>query len=93
MIVLGAGGAKILRLRGQTWETAQFAELANDLIAHGVHHDAIQDPITRAGLKARHPNVVSWPEEHPSAFGRLLSLALVVLLMAVVIVMVVSSPV
>ena len=92
LIVLGADGAKILRLRGQTWETAQFAELATDLIGHGVPHDAIPEPITRAALKARYPKVVSWPEEHPIAFGLLLSLAFVVILMAVLIVVVFSSP-
>jgi hypothetical protein len=79
-------------LRGQTWETSQFVELANDLIGHGVHHDPIPEPISRAGLKARYPKVVSWPEGHPIAFGLLLSLAIVVLLMAVLIVVVLSSP-
>ncbi|HEU0206406.1 MAG TPA: hypothetical protein VFQ74_06925 [Pseudolysinimonas sp.] len=91
LIVLGAHGAKILRLGGQTWETAQFAELANDLIGHGVHHDAISEPITRSGLRARYPKAMSWPEEHPIASGLLLSLALVVIIAVVVIVAVFSS--
>jgi len=86
LIVLGPGGAKILRLRGQTWDTAQLRELANDLIAHGVGLEAISEPISRAELRVRYPKVVSWPEVHPIAFGLLLSVLVVVLVIVTVVV-------
>ena len=92
LIVVGPSGGTILRLRGQTWDTDQFAQLANDLIAHGVAHDAIQEPITRAALGERYPKVVRWPEAHPIAFGLLLSLAIVVVVVGGVVVAVFSSP-
>jgi hypothetical protein len=92
LIVLRPDGAKILRLRGQTWDVAQFTELANDLIAHGVTHEAIPEPITRAALRDRYPKVVGWPEVHPIALGLLLSLALVVFVFVSVAVFVFSLP-
>jgi hypothetical protein len=84
LIVLRPDGSKIVRLRGQTWDVVQFTELANDLIAHGVAHEAIPEPITRAALRERYPKVVGWPEAHPIAFGLLLSLAIVVVIFGVV---------
>ncbi len=86
LIVLGPGDVKILRLRGQTWEVSQFAELANDLIAHGVAHVGIAEPISAAALRERYPKVVRWSEAHPIAFALLLSVALVAVIFGVVIV-------
>jgi hypothetical protein len=91
LIVLGADGAKILRLRGQTWHVDQFTELANDLIAHGVPHDAIPEPITAAALRERYPKAVRWGEAHQIAFGLLLSLVVVVVVLLAVVVMVLTS--
>jgi hypothetical protein len=85
LIVLGPGDVKILRLRGQTWEISQFAELANDLIAHGAAHVGITEPIKPAALRERYPKVVPWSEAHPIAFALLLSLALVATIFAVVV--------
>src|SRR5206468_3551616 len=86
IIVVGPGDAKILRLRGQTWEVSQFAELANDLIAHGAAHVGISEPIRPAALRERYPKVVRWPEAHPIAFALLFSLALVAVIFAVVVI-------
>jgi len=91
LIVLGADGAKILRLQGRTWELDQFTELANDLISRGAAHEAI-GLIGAAALRERYPRVVRWYEVHRIATILLLSLALLVLVMAVVAVVIFSSP-
>jgi len=91
LIVLGADGAKILRLQGRTWKLDQFTGLANDLIARGVAHEAI-GPIGAAALRERYPRVVHWYEVHRIATILLLSLALFVLVLAVVVVVIFSSP-
>jgi hypothetical protein len=77
-------GSKLLRLRGQTWEVAQFTELANDLIAHGVVNDALLEPITTAQLRARYPRLIGWWEAHPFAFGLIVGLGIVVVIAVVV---------
>lgn len=85
LIVLGESGAKILRLRGQTWDVEQFTQLANDLIAHGVPNEAIRESITAAKLRERYPRVVSWAEAHPIATGLLLALVILVVIFVAVI--------
>jgi len=91
LIVLGADGAKILRLQARTWELDQFTELANDLISRRVAHEAI-GRIGAAALRERYPRAVSWYEVHRIATILLLSLALFVLVLAVVAVVTFSSP-
>ncbi len=83
LILTRPDGSKLLRLRGQTWEVEQFAALADDLLARGVVNDAIVEPITTAQLRARYPKVIGWWEAHPIAFG--LILGIVVLAIVVVI--------
>ena len=91
LIVVAADGTKILRLRGQTWEVDQFAELANDLIAHGVANDAIREPITPIQLQQRYPGVVGWTEAHPIAFSLLLGLGILVVIVVFVVIAVGST--
>ena len=78
-------GSKLLRLRGQTWEVAQFTELANDLIAHGVVNDALLEPITTVQLRARYPRLIGWWEAHPIAFALIVGLGIVALVIVVVV--------
>ena len=84
LIVLGADGRKLLRLRGQTWDAAQFTVLANDLVARGVPSDAILEPISPAKLQERYPKAIAWWEAHQIAFGLLLGLAILVVVLLVV---------
>ena len=84
LIVLGADGRKLLRLRGQTWDASQFTELASDLIAHDVPGDAILEPISAAKLQERYPRAIAWWEAHQIAFGLLLGLAILVAILLVV---------
>ncbi len=84
LLVLGVNGAKILRLRGQTWEVDQFTALALDLMAHGVPNDAIREPITAAALRERYPRAVRWGEAHPLALGLMLGLGIVLVVVLAV---------
>ena len=84
LIVLGADGRKLLRLRGQTWDAGQFAELATDLIARGVPGDTILQPTSAAKLQERYPKAVAWWEAHQIAFGLLLGLGILVAVLLVV---------
>jgi hypothetical protein len=84
LIVLGEDGRKLLRLRGQTWDAAQLTELANDLIAHGVPDEAILEPISPVKLQERYPKAIAWWEAHQIAFGLLLGLAILVVVLLVV---------
>jgi hypothetical protein len=79
LILTRPDGSKLLRLRGQTWEVAQFAVLADDLIAHGVALNAVTEPITTAQLRLRYPRVIGWWEAHPIAFGLILGFGVVFL--------------
>lgn len=83
LLVVGDSGAKILRLRGQTWDVEQFTELANDLIAHGVTNDAIREPITAGALRDRYPRAVGWYEAHPIAWALLLAFGILIVIFAV----------
>jgi hypothetical protein len=85
LILTRSDGSKLLRLRGQTWEVEQFTVLANDLIAHGVVNDAILQPITTAQLRVRYPRIIGWWEAHPIAFGLILGLGIVALIVVIVI--------
>lgn len=91
LILTRPDGSTLLRLRGQTWEVAQFAVLAEDLIAHGVALDAITAPITTAQLRLRYPRVIGWWEAHPIAFGLILGFGIVVLAFVVVLAIFVST--
>ncbi len=84
LIVLGADGRKLIRLRGQTWDVAQFTELADDLVAHDLPRDAVLEPISAAKLQERYPKAVAWWEAHQIAFGLLLGLAILVAVLLVV---------
>jgi hypothetical protein len=90
LIVVGDDGAKLLRLRGQTWDVEQFTELAVDMMQRGVSNDAIREPITPGQLRARYPRAVSWFEAHPIAWGLLLGLGIVVVIVAIAIAVVFS---
>ena len=85
LILTRSDGSKLLRLRGQTWEVEQFTVLADDLIAHGVVNDAILQPITTAQLRVRYPRIIGWWEAHPIAFGLILGLGIVALIVVIVI--------
>jgi hypothetical protein len=91
LLVIDERGAKILRLRGQTWDVEQFTELANDLIAHGVANDAIRQPITPDTLRDRFPKAISWFEAHPIAWGLLLGVGIVVVITLMVVTLVANQ--
>ena len=91
LILTRSDGSKLLRLRGQTWEIEQFAALADDLIVHGVVNDAIVAPITTGQLRLRYPKVVGWWEAHPIAFGLIVGLGVLFLMIVIVIAVFLST--
>lgn len=91
LILTRPDGTKLLRLSGRTWDTTQFTELATDLIARGVVNDAILEPITTGQLRARYPRVIGWWEAHPIAFGLILGVGILALVVIVVVAVFVAS--
>lgn len=91
LIVLGRNGAKLLKLRSQTWEVEQFVQLATDLNSRGVPIEPIREPITAAQLRDRFPRAVSWVEAHPIALGLILGVAILIVILIVIVVVVVPS--
>lgn len=91
LIVIGNGARRLLRLGGTTWGTEALGPIANDMMARGVAHEHVAEPITPGQLNERFPYAVGWAERHPVLLGLAIALGVIVLVTLIVIVGLVLS--